>query len=482
MAVPVTVFSDNFDDNLLDTAAWTADVAGTNCAFAEQNGRAEFQTYGNGPAGWHAYLNSGPLSIGGWDTIEITGKWTNTGYTSRTHIATVTDLNNPSNQVSIEYSAWGSQMFYYWNGGSASAGTPVPSPSLVPFRLKITKTGFEYYENGVLKKSIATTSMAGSSRFRLQIGAWEYSPIVSRTMIDDIAVRYTENVPPVTTATPSGPPGPAGWYTAPLTVTIAAYDPAPGSGLAFTEYSLDGTTWAAYTAPVTVGDDGTATLWYRSTDRAGNTENAKSLVLKIDQTPPVITVASPLPIGYLQSDTLDIGFTAADAVSGIASVTAVLDGTAVADGGSVDLSGLAVGEHTFAVTAADTAGGSSSLSRVFTVEPLPAVVTVSPDTLNLKSRADRNAVTVSVELEGADITAIDPAGVTLAYDGREVSALPGPVSAGDADLDGIPDLTVKFNRQDVLGILARGDAITLVITGTVAGDTFSGSDTVRVIG
>jgi hypothetical protein len=482
VAVPVTVFSDNFNDNSLDTTKWTSDVAGTNCAFAEQNNRAEFQTYGNGPAGWHAYLNSRPLTINGWETIEITGKWTNTGYTSRTHIATVTDLDNPSNLISIEYSAWGSQMFYYWKEGSGSAGTPVPSPSLVPYRLKITRTGFEYYENGVLKKSVATASMAGSSRFGLQVGAWEYSPIVSKTSVDDIVVQYTETVPPVTTATPSGSPGPAGWYTVPVTITLAAYDPAPGSGLAFTEYSSDGTTWTTYTSPVTVGNEGTTTLWYRSTDHAGNTETAKSLDLKIDQTAPVITVTAPVSSGYLQSDTLTIGFTATDAVSGIGAVTALLDGTAAADGQAVDLSGLAVGSHTFTVNAADTAGGTASVSRVFTVEPLPAVVTISPDTLNLKSRADKNAITVYIELAGADVNAIDPAGVTLSYAGLQVPAEPGPVSVGDADLDGIPDLMVKFNRQDVSGILVRSNAITLVVTGTVAGDTFSGSDAIRVIG
>jgi len=193
-AGPVTVFSDDFNDNSLDTGKWTADVVGTNNAFREQNQRAEFTTYGPAGGGYHCFLNSMPIEVNGWDSIEITGKWTNTGYTSRTHIAKITDLESPANFISIEYAAWDRKMFYFWKDGSSSAGAPVPSPSLVPFRFTISKTGFEYYENNVLLKSIPTSSMANAERFQLHIGAWEYSRITSKTYIDEIVVQV--NYPP----------------------------------------------------------------------------------------------------------------------------------------------------------------------------------------------------------------------------------------------------------------------------------------------
>lgn len=332
LAAPVIVFSDNFNDNILDTGKWTLDVVGTNDFFWERSNRAEFQTNGAGAAYWHSYLNSKPIIIDGWESIEITGKWTNTGYTSRTHIATVTDLDTPANTVSIEYSAWGSQMAYYWKEGSAFANVPVPSPNLVPYRLKVTKTGFEYYENGVLIKSATTGSMAGSRRFQLQIGAWEYSSILSQTYIDEIVVQYTETVPPVTSATVSGSPGPGGWYTAPVSVTLSAYDPSPGSGLDYTQYSLDGTVWNTYTAPVTVSNEGTTTFRYRSVDKAGNTETAKSLPLKIDSTAPVTTATlagTPGGNGWYTSD-VSVALTATDSSggSGVQSTQYSLDGTA----------------------------------------------------------------------------------------------------------------------------------------------------------
>jgi hypothetical protein len=308
-AAPITVFSDNFNDNTLDTAKWTLDLVGGNCAFAEQNSRAEFQTNAI-VSGDHAYLNSKPIVLSDWDTIEITGTYSNTGYTSRTHIATVTDLDDPLNTISAELAVWGTvvhstpEFWFYWRGGSftTSAPGPSPNPRVVPFRLKITRTGFEYYEDSVLIYSAATPTMASSHRFQLQVGAWEWSPELSYTYIDEIVVQFTG----------------------------------------------------------------------------------------------------------------------------------------------------------------------------------AAVVDIKPDTLKLKSRSDKNAVTATIELAFGDVNEIDPASVILSYGGQHVHALPGPVTVGDTDLDGIPDLMVKFDRQEVAGIVVPGKAVMLDVSGTVDGIPFSGSDAIRV--
>lgn len=61
---------------------------------------------------------------------------------------------------------------------------------------------------------------------------------------------------------------------------------------------------------------------------------------------------------------------------------------------------------------------------------------------------------------------------------------------GDYDDDGIPDMMVKFNRADVKSLVNTVDVdgdtgdnrqVTLTIIGTVAGQPFEGSDTIRVI-
>ena len=53
-------------------------------------------------------------------------------------------------------------------------------------------------------------------------------------------------------------------------------------------------------------------------------------------------------------------------------------------------------------------------------------------------------------------------------------------TVSDYDEDGIQDLMVKFERVEVIDLVSIGEVM-LTITGKVAGITFEGSDTIRVI-
>ncbi len=87
------------------------------------------------------------------------------------------------------------------------------------------------------------------------------------------------------------------WHNTPVTVTFTARDNPGGSGMiggeAKTEYSLDnGATWTTGTTctvltPANHSNDGLHTVLYRSTDAAGNVEEANSLIVKIDTTGPI---------------------------------------------------------------------------------------------------------------------------------------------------------------------------------------------------
>ncbi|MGH2947889.1 MAG: OmpL47-type beta-barrel domain-containing protein, partial [Solirubrobacteraceae bacterium] len=74
---------------------------------------------------------------------------------------------------------------------------------------------------------------------------------------------------------------PAQNYSGPVTVSLAAADGEGGSGVAATEYSLDGGDWQAYGGPFTVSGSGVHVLDYRSADAAGNLENAREAVFRI---------------------------------------------------------------------------------------------------------------------------------------------------------------------------------------------------------
>ena len=87
----------------------------------------------------------------------------------------------------------------------------------------------------------------------------------------------------------SGPAGANGWYVGPVTVTLAASDPEPGSGVASTHFSLDGGALQTYTGSFTVSTDAVHRVDFYSTDNAGNVEATQSQTIKLDQTPTTTT-------------------------------------------------------------------------------------------------------------------------------------------------------------------------------------------------
>lgn len=84
----------------------------------------------------------------------------------------------------------------------------------------------------------------------------------------------SDNTPPTTTISLEGTQGSNGWYVSNVQVALTASD-SGGSGVKSTEYSFDGSTWITYTGPFTISEEGTKTVYYRSTDNAGNVERAQ---------------------------------------------------------------------------------------------------------------------------------------------------------------------------------------------------------------
>ena len=128
---------------------------------------------------------------------------------------------------------------------------------------------------------------------------------------------YIDWTPPETTASPDRPSNYNGWYQSDVTVTLSATD--YGSGLAETRYSLDGVNWILYSGPFAVSEEGISHLLYRSTDSSGNTEVAKEIEIKLDKTPPAVTVTFdrlPDVNGWYTSE-VSVTINVSDWVSGI---------------------------------------------------------------------------------------------------------------------------------------------------------------------
>ncbi len=100
---------------------------------------------------------------------------------------------------------------------------------------------------------------------------------------------------PITIATLSPPPNAAGWNNADVTVYLHATDDPGGSGVERVTYSTAGaqtatpTTVTGASAAVLITAEGTTTVSYAATDKAGNAEAPQSLTVKLDKTDPAVT-------------------------------------------------------------------------------------------------------------------------------------------------------------------------------------------------
>jgi hypothetical protein len=102
-----------------------------------------------------------------------------------------------------------------------------------------------------------------------------------------------DTTPPVTTCTVTG--------TNPVTITLSATD--DDSGVNHTYYKIDAGTYAIYTAPVQVSDVGDHTVYYYSTDLAGNVETEKSTDFTVEAPPLSVTIKGGLGVSVVVKNT-----------------------------------------------------------------------------------------------------------------------------------------------------------------------------------
>ncbi len=123
--------------------------------------------------------------------------------------------------------------------------------------------------------------------------------------------------------------GVTGWHSTPVTLDFTATD-GLGSGVAYTEYSLDGgTTWTqgnsvTIAAPADHSADGPHRVLYRSVDNVGNVEPAQTCKVRIDTRSP--TPQAPRAASVLEGHTATLHYSVNDPRPGSpwATVTIVL--------------------------------------------------------------------------------------------------------------------------------------------------------------
>src|SRR3989449_3152709 len=110
--------------------------------------------------------------------------------------------------------------------------------------------------------------------------------------------------------------------------------------------------------------------------------------------------------------------------------------------------------------------------------PAPMTLDLTPSTLNLRSMG--RWVTATLEPEPpASPADIDVASILL--NGSLAADSSAPISIDDADGDGRPDLTVKFDRAAVERTVAEGEAVPVTMSGKIGSGCFEATAVIRVV-
>lgn len=112
---------------------------------------------------------------------------------------------------------------------------------------------------------------------------------------------HFDATPPVTQIALNGTQGQNNWYIGPVDVSLLPID--NGSGVARTQYRINGSSWLTGTQ-FTIGYDGQHLVEFRTTDVAGNQEPLRSATFKVDLTPPVSRIVDLAPTQLLRTFTI----------------------------------------------------------------------------------------------------------------------------------------------------------------------------------
>ncbi|MHB8606303.1 MAG: OmpL47-type beta-barrel domain-containing protein [Thermoplasmatota archaeon] len=203
------------------------------------------------------------------------------------------------------------------------------------------------------------------------------------------------------------------WVSPATPFALAASDAL--SGVARTEWSLDGGAWRDYVGPFTLAGlvEGPHTVAWRSADVAGNVEVARSRVVRLDATPPTVRFENPTEGAIvITTGAVEVRAPAADAESGLARVSLFVDGAARPFAWRAG--DEALGNHTLVALAVDHVGNvaraivnvttlpTSAAGLQATAARLAAAPGEPPPSVRLLVEADPQgpSATVGVEVDG----------------------------------------------------------------------------------
>lgn len=165
--------------------------------------------------------------------------------------------------------------------------------------------------------------------------------------VNNVEITQSQNInidtiAPRTDISLTGNLGTNGWHTSDVSAVLNSIDDSNGSGVEITEYSFDNLTWNAYSSVITVSEEGAATIFYRSKDKAGNTETTASRTVNIDKTFPVISgkITQEPNINNWYNQNVTIEFLCSDAISG--AVNPIINAMIATEGAEQSSTGICI--------------------------------------------------------------------------------------------------------------------------------------------
>jgi len=176
-----------------------------------------------------------------------------------------------------------------WQSPGMAAGTDYDSTAVAAANVGGSGIWYSWNITSVFKEWVYGTSPNYGLALMTNWGSGKYfyaSDCGIQAYWPKIEVTYTiDSTPPVTTATAVGTLGANGWYISTVSVNLSATD--SGIGVDRIEYRINSGGWQVYTSNISLSTEGWYNISYRAIDKVGNTENTKTLVVKVDLANPV---------------------------------------------------------------------------------------------------------------------------------------------------------------------------------------------------
>jgi len=299
---------------------------------------------------------------------------------------TARDPSNPKDVWTVQQAGgfaggdWGTAMDRVTLSPPTVSGvSPNHAPELSSCTTNVTVTGTEFVAGNTTVKFGAASASNVSVNSPNQLTA--DAPSQARGTVDvtvttpngtsptSSADQFTydpDTTSPTTTAAVSPAPI-GGWNKGLVTVNLNATDNVCGSGVKNITYSASGaqtigpTTVPVSSTSVQISNEGITTVSFFATDNANNVESTKTQVVRIDNTPPTITIITPAAgAAYILHEPVTANYGCTDSASGLATcIGTVVNGT------PIDTASL--GTKTFTVNATDNVGNASSQSVTYYV-------------------------------------------------------------------------------------------------------------------